>query len=82
MRTSRTANAAVRRYRGDLEGEVGAGLAVVGLSADRALKEAATRDDLIRVAHRAGVSLRRPAEVSGLGRGMGAAIVNTDPMGA
>jgi lambda repressor-like predicted transcriptional regulator len=41
---------------------------VVGLSAERAAKEARIRDDMIRVAHRAGASLRQLAEVSGLDR--------------
>jgi hypothetical protein len=48
--------------------EVGAALAVVGLCADRAEKEALIRDDMIRVAHAAGASLRQIAEVSGLDR--------------
>jgi hypothetical protein len=50
------------------KGQVGATLAVVGLSAERAGKEARIRDDMIRVAHRAGASIRQLAEVSGLGR--------------
>ena len=57
---------AMDKYRGGETGEVGAALAVVGLSAERVAKEARIRDDLIRVAHRAGASLRRIAEVSGL----------------
>ena len=76
------ANAALRKFRGDLDGEVGAALAVVGLSADRAVKEAAIRDDMIRVAHRSGASLRQLAEVSGLGRRAVAAIIDADPMRA
>ena len=56
------------KYRGGADGEVGAALVVVGLSADRAATEIAIRDDMIRVAHRAGASLRQLAEVSGLGR--------------
>ena len=51
------ANAAIDKYRSGEEGEVGAALAVVGLSAERAAREAALRDDMIRVAHRAGASL-------------------------
>ncbi|MCY4423193.1 MAG: hypothetical protein OXC06_08995 [Acidimicrobiaceae bacterium] len=39
------------------------------------------RDDMIRVAHRAGASLRQLAEVSGLGRRAVTAIVNADPAG-
>ena len=46
--------AAVDKHRGGDAGEVGAALAVVGLSAERATKEAQIRDDMIRVAHRAG----------------------------
>ena len=60
--------AAMDKYRGGESGEVGAALVVVGLSAQRAAKEAQTRDDMIRVAHRAGASLRQLAEVSGLDR--------------
>ncbi len=56
------------KYRGTEQGELGAALVVVGLSAERAIKEAAIRDDMIRVAHSAGASIRQLAEVSGLGR--------------
>jgi hypothetical protein len=73
------ATAAMRRYRGDDEGEVGAALVVVGLSAERAAKEAQVRDDMIRVAHRAGASLRQLAEVPGLGRKTVTAIVERTP---
>jgi lambda repressor-like predicted transcriptional regulator len=69
------ANAAVDKYRSGEEGEIGAALAVVGLSAERAAREAALRDDMIRVAHRAGASLRQLAEVSGLNRKTVTAIV-------
>jgi hypothetical protein len=62
------ATAAMGKYRGAEEGEVGAALVVVGLSAERAAKEAGIRDDMIRVAHRAGASIRQLADVSGLGR--------------
>ena len=72
------AEAATDKYRSGAEGEVGAALAVVGLSAERAHKEAAFRDDMIRVAHRAGASLRQLAEVSGLGRKAVTAIVARD----
>ena len=65
----------MNKYRGDQETEVGAALMVVGLSAERAAKEAQIRDDMIRVAHRAGASLRQLAEVSGLDRKTGTAIV-------
>lgn len=69
---------AMEKYRGSDEGEVGAALVVVGLSAERADKEAQIRDDMIRVAHRAGASLRQLAEVSGLGRKAVTAIVAAD----
>jgi MoxR-like ATPase len=72
------ANAAIDKYRSGAEGEVGAALAVVGLSAERAAREAALRDDMIRVAHRAGASLRQLAEVSGLNRKTVTAIVEAD----
>jgi transposase len=51
---------------------------VVGLSADRAAKEAQIRDDMIQVAHRTGASIRQLAEVSGLGRKTVTAIVSAD----
>lgn len=60
--------AALDKYRGADKGEIGAALAVVGLSAERAAKESRIRDDMIRVAHRSGASIRQLAEVSGLGR--------------
>jgi hypothetical protein len=69
------ATAAIEKLRGGDAGEVGAALAVVGLSAERAAKEARLRDDMIRVAHRAGASLRQLAEVSGLDRKTVTAIV-------
>ena len=59
---------AMNKYRGNEHGEVGAALVVVGLSAERADKEARIRDDMIRVAHRAGASIRQLSEISGLGR--------------
>jgi hypothetical protein len=61
------ATAAMDKYRGG-DGGVGAAPVVVGLSAERAAKEAQIRDDMIRIAYRAGASLRQLAEVSGLGR--------------
>ena len=73
------ANAAMQKYRGGDEGEIGAALIVVGLSAERAAKEAQIRDDMIRVAHRAGASLRQLAEVAGLGRKTVTAIIERDP---
>jgi hypothetical protein len=67
--------ASMDKYRGDVDGEVGAALVVVGLSAERAAKEVEIRDDMIRVAHRVGASLRQLAEVSSLGRKTVTAIV-------
>ena len=72
------ATAAMAKYRGDDEGEVGAAVVVVGLSSDRAAREIQIRDDMIRVAHRAGASLRQLADVSGLGRKTVTAIVDRD----
>ena len=68
-------DAAIEKYRAGADGEVGAALAVVGLSTERAHKEAAIRDDMIRVAHQVGASLRQLAEVSGLDRKTVTAIV-------
>lgn len=70
-----SATAAMEKYRGNEAGEVGAALAVVGLSAERAAKEARIRDDMIRVAYRAGASFRQLAGVSGLDRKTVTAIV-------
>jgi len=67
--------AAMDKYRGGESGEAGAALVVVGLSAARASRESQFRDDMIRVAHRAGVSIRQLADVSGLGRKAVTAIV-------
>jgi hypothetical protein len=72
------ATAALDKYRGGEDGEIGAALAVVGLSAERTAKEARIRDDMIRVAHRAGASIRQLAEVSGLGRKTVTAIVSSE----
>ncbi len=69
------ASTAISKFSAGLGNEVGAALAVVGLSADRVDREAAIRDDMIRVAHDAGASLRQLAEVSGLGRKAVTAIV-------
>jgi hypothetical protein len=69
------AMAAMDKYRGTDEGESGAALVVVGLSAERAAKEVGIRDDMIRVAHRTGASIRQLAEASGLGRKTVTAIV-------
>jgi hypothetical protein len=72
------ATAAMEKYRGSETGEIGASLVVVGLSADRAAKETRIRDNMIRVAHRSGASVRQLAEVSGLGRKTVSAIVSSD----
>lgn len=68
----------MEKYRAGQDGEIGAALAVVGLSSERADKEAAIRDDMIRVAHRVGASLRQIAEVSGLDRKKVSNIVESD----
>ncbi len=70
-----SAVSAMEKHRAGEAGAVGAALAVVGLSAERAAKEAQLRDDMIRVAHRSGASLRQLAEVSGLDRKTVTAIV-------
>ncbi len=71
------ATAAMDKYRGGEGGEAGAALVVVGLSAERAAKEARIRDHMIRGAHRAGASIRQLADVSGLGRKTVTAIVSS-----
>jgi hypothetical protein len=68
---------AMEKYRSGEEGEAGSALVVVGLSAERAAKEVAIRDDMIRVAHRAGASIRQLSDVSGLGRKTVTAIVSS-----
>jgi len=73
------AAAAMEKYRVNESGEVGAALVVVGLSAVRAAKEVRIRDDMIRVAHSAGASIRQLAEVSGLGRKTVTVLVSSDP---
>jgi hypothetical protein len=72
------ANAAMDKYRGGEAGEAGAALVVVGLSAERAAKEIRIRDEMIRVAHDLGVSIRQLAEISGLGRKTVSAIVSSN----
>jgi hypothetical protein len=72
------ATGAMEKYRMSEQAEVGAALVVVGLSADRVVKESHIRDDMIRVAHRAGASIRQLAEVSGLGRKAITEIVSDD----
>lgn len=64
------------KYRNADDGEVGTALVVVGLSAARAARESEIRDDMIRVAHRSGASIRQLAEVSGLNRKTVTAIVS------
>lgn len=71
------ATTAMDKYRGGDDSEAGSALVVVGLSAERVEKEAAIRDDMIRVAHRAGASIRQIAEVSGLGRKTVTAIISS-----
>ena len=74
------ASVAMEKYRSHSDDSiVGAALAVVGLSSERATREEVLRDDLIRVAHKSGASLRQLAEVSGLGRRAITAIVSTAP---
>jgi hypothetical protein len=72
------ATSAMDKYRSGEEGEAGSALVVVGLSAERAAKEVGIRDDMIRVAHRSGASIRQLADVSGLGRKTVTAIVGSD----
>ena len=72
------ATSAMDRYRSGEEGEAGSALVVVGLSAARAAKETGIRDDMIRVAHRAGASIRQISDVSGLGRKTVTAIVSSE----
>ncbi len=72
------ANVAMEKYRGGEAGEVGAALVVVGLSSERAAREARIRDDMIRVAHDSGVSIRQLSEVSGLGRKTVTAIISSN----
>ena len=72
--------ALIEKYRDASDAtEVGAALAVVGLCAERAEKEATIRDDMIRVAHQAGASLRQIAEISGLDRKTVTSIVSDGP---
>ncbi|HWE56829.1 MAG TPA: hypothetical protein VG435_15050 [Acidimicrobiales bacterium] len=73
-----SATAAIDKYRAGVDGEAGAALAVVGLSAARAAKESRIRDDMIRVAHKTGVSIRQLAEASGLGRKTVSAIISSE----
>ena len=73
-----TATSAMEKHRGSAQGEIGAALAVVGLDAERTAKEARIRDDMIRVAHCAGASLRQLADVSGMDRKTVTAIVSKD----
>lgn len=75
-----SAELAMDKYRSVQDGEVAAAMAVVGLCSERVRKETAIRDDMVRVAARAGASLRQLAEVSGLGRKAITAIVEADPL--
>jgi hypothetical protein len=74
-----TATSAMDKYRGADQSAASSALVVVGLSAERAAKEVGIRDDMIRVAHRAGASIRQLADVSGLGRKTVTVIVSSDP---
>jgi len=67
--------ATIDKHRGGLADELGAALAVVALSAERVDREVALRDDLMRVAHQSGASLRQIAEAAGLGRKTVTAII-------
>jgi hypothetical protein len=70
------ATLAIEKYRRhDDTSVVGAALAVVGLSSERAAKEARIRNDMIRIAHNSGASLRELGEATGLGRRAVTAIV-------
>ena len=70
--------AVIDKYRSGVAGEIGAALAVVGLSSERAAREVEIRDGMIRVAHRTGASLRQLADVSGLNRKTVTAIVEAE----
>jgi len=63
------------KHGGGETGEVGAALVVVGLSWERTAKEVRMRNEMIRVAHRAGAPIRQLADVSGLGRKTVTAVV-------
>jgi hypothetical protein len=71
------AAAAMDKHRGGVADEAGAALVVVGLSAERAAKEVEIRDDMIRLAHNLGVSIRQLSDVVGLGRKTVTAIIAT-----
>lgn len=75
----RAAEATMAKYRGDETGEVGAALVIVGVSSQMAAREAEFRDDMIRIGHKVGASLRQLAEVSGLDRKTVTAIVDSGP---
>lgn len=75
------AESLMAKYRGGADGEIGAALTVVGLTSERASREIAIRDDMIRVAYRVGASLRQVAEASGLGRKAVTAIARADSTG-
>lgn len=72
------ATSAMDKYRSGEDGEAGSALVVVGLCAERAAKEIGIRDDMIRLAHRAGASIRQIADASGLGRKTVTAIVSSE----
>ena len=71
------ATLAMEKYRRhDDASVVGAALVVVGLSSERVAKEQHIRDEMIRLAHDSGASLRELGEISGLGRRAVTAIVS------
>ncbi|HYD08623.1 MAG TPA: hypothetical protein VEA78_00865, partial [Acidimicrobiales bacterium] len=67
--------AAMDKYRAGSTSEVELALTIVGLSAERVEREVSMRNDMIRVAHREGASLRQIAEVANLDRKTVTAIV-------
>lgn len=73
------ATAAMDKYSGGVADEAGAALVVVGLSAERAAKEVEIRDDMIRLAHKIGVSIRQLSDVAGIGRKTVTAIIAIGP---
>ena len=72
------ATARMDKYRADSDYEVGVALVVLGLSSERASREIAVRDDMIRTAHRSGASLEQIADASRLDREAITTIAETD----
>ena len=71
---------AMDKYRSGLDTRSGPRSRWSASAPRRARKEIDIRNDMIRVAHRAGASLRQIAEGSGLGRKTVTAIVEADPL--